>query len=73
MTNDKPPYWLDVEDLLKVFRNYSYDSMYKAIQRGTFPVRTFKLGKRLYADKEAVRQYFLRVRAEALRDLEAED
>lgn len=67
---DKPPYWLDFEDLLKVFSNYSRDALYKAIERGTFPVKTFRLGKRLYADKSAVRAYFRKMRDEAMQDLE---
>lgn len=67
---DKPPYWLDIDDLLKIFSNYNKESLYKAIQRDVFPIKTFRLGKRIYADKEAVRRYFKRLRDEALRDLE---
>lgn len=67
--NDKPHYWLDIDELLLIFSNYNKESLYKAIQRGSFPVRTFKLGGRIYADKEAVRLYFKRLRDEALADL----
>jgi len=71
--SDKPVYWLDVDDLLTIFSNYnSRDALYKAVQRGTFPCPTFRLGTKIYADREVVKAYFKRLRDEGLRELESE-
>ena len=64
---DKHPYWVDMDDLLRLFPKYgSKNGISQAIRRGTFPVHTFRLGKHRYADKEALARYFRRIRAEAI-------
>lgn len=72
MSISKDTIWLNTDDLFTVFRNYpTKAAMYKAIQRGTFPVKTFRIGNKIYADKAAVVEYFRRQRQDALSSLEA--
>lgn len=67
MPINKDTIWLNADELFTVFRNYpTKDAMYKAIQRGTFPVRTFKIGNKIYADKEGVIAFFRKQRQRAL-------
>lgn len=60
------PYWLDIDDLLTLFPCYSSrDSIYVAIHRKNFPIPTFRVGGRLYADRDVVRKYFLQKKRES--------
>ncbi len=66
----KDTYWLDVDQLLIVFPDIpNRHELYRRISRGTFPVKTFKVGKRRYADREAVRAFFRQMREEAIQEL----
>ena len=72
MPISKDTIWLNSDELFTVFRNYpTKDAMYKAIQRGSFPVKTFRIGNKIYADKVAVVEYFRRQRESAMQALEA--
>lgn len=61
------PYWLDIDDLMVLFPAYTNRAaVYTAIKNKTFPVHTFRMGGHRYADKETVRAYFRKLRAESL-------
>lgn len=69
---DRHPYWADVDDLLKLFPSYkNRQAIYLSIHRGNFPVPTFRVGGRRYADKHVLKEFFLEKRREAIR-LQAE-
>lgn len=61
--------WLEIETLVILFKYKNRNSLYNAIYKGSFPVPTFRVGKRLYADKEVVKQYFRKKREESMRAL----
>lgn len=68
----KMPFWLTMKDLLKVFPQYSsLASIRSACRRGTFPIPTFKVGNKRYADKEVVAEYFKQQRREGLAAVKA--
>ena len=62
------PYLL-IEDLTVLFGYKNKESALRAISRGTFPVSTQKIAGRRVADREMVREYFRRLRAESLAEL----
>lgn len=59
------PGWLTVEQLHAIFRNYpTVEALRAAIRRDRFPVPTFRVGRRTYAEQSVVRAYFLRMKRE---------
>ena len=58
-----------VEDLTVLFSYKNEASTLRAISRGTFPVPTFRVGKRRAADREVLRAYFRRLRDEGLKEV----
>lgn len=69
-----PVFWLTLEDLQVVFPQYgSLQAMRNAISLGRFPVPTFNVGNRRYADVRVVREYFDRMKQEGLDELNQED
>jgi hypothetical protein len=64
--HDVHPYWVNMDQLAVLFPAFKGKAgISVAIHRGTFPIHTFRLGGKRYADKEVVRDYFRKVRAEA--------
>lgn len=55
--------WLDVKQVAPLF-GITYETAKNKIALGTFPVPTYKLGRRLVADREVVDAYFARRREE---------
>lgn len=55
--------YLEAEDLMVLFRYKTLDSFYHAVRRGNFPIPTYKVGRRIVADREAVRLFFAEQRA----------
>lgn len=65
-----PVHWLTVDDLMVIFPQYSStQAIRNAISLGRFPVPTFNVGNRRYADKRVVREYFERLKQEGLEGL----
>ena len=62
------PYVL-IEDLTILFNYKNVESTQRAISRGTFPVPTYRVGKRRVADREVVRAYFRKMRDEGLKEV----
>lgn len=61
--------YLEAEELQVLFGYASLNSMYHSIARGNFPVSTYKVGRRIVADKEVVREFFATRREEGLAKL----
>ena len=62
---NEPPYFA----LVNVYQLFGYTniaSAHNAIRRGSFPVKTYKLGRTIVMDREGVREYFRRRRDEGL-------
>lgn len=64
MTAELP--YLFVEELTVLFNYKNVESTQRAISRGTFPVATYRIGKRRVADREVVRAYFRKMRDDGL-------
>lgn len=69
MIEEKP--WVAVEDVCESY-GLTYPSAKMAIQRGTFPVSTYKVGKKHVIDKEVHRRFFAEKRAEGLQAMGVE-
>jgi len=52
---------LDTEELTALFGYKNERSTWRAMSRGTFPVKTYKLGRTVYAKKNDVRAYFQKI------------
>lgn len=66
MSEERRSPYLWAEELRVLFHYQSMDGLYRAIREKRFPVKTFKMANRIVADREAVKEYFRRQRAEAL-------
>ena len=55
------PYFT-LDEIFELFGYSSKRSAYVAIDRGCFPVPTYKVGRRIVADREVVRTFFARER-----------
>jgi hypothetical protein len=54
-----------MDELLVLFPGYkNRQGIYMALYRDTFPVPTFKVGGKVFADKDVVKAYFRRLRKE---------
>lgn len=60
--------WVDIREVTKIF-GMTLASMHNAIQRGTFPVLTYKLGKRRVIDKSVLAAYFEQRKTEGMAHL----
>jgi len=58
-----------IEDLTILFNYKNVESTQRAMSRGTFPVPTYRVGKRRVADREVVRAYFRKMRDEGLKEV----
>ena len=58
--------YLFIEELTVLFNYKNVESSLRAISRKTFPIPTYKLSGRRVADREVVRDYFRKMRAEGL-------
>ena len=63
---------VNVSELAQIFGYANEGSVYTAISSGTFPIDTFRLGKRRVADKQVVLHYFEAKREEGLEKLRTE-
>jgi len=61
--------YIFVEDLTILFNYKNVESTQRAMSRGTFPVPTYRVGKRRVADREVVRAYFRKMRDEGLKEV----
>ena len=59
------------DDLVELFGYANKASLYSAISRGTFPIPTYKIGKRRVADRELVDGFFARHREQGQAALDA--
>lgn len=59
-----------IEDLAILFRYKNPDTARHAIIMGRFPIPTFRRGKRIYAYREVVRDFFQKKREEGQRYME---
>lgn len=55
------PYFL-LDEIYELFGYTNRRSAYNAIRLGRFPVRTYKIGRSIVADREVVREFFRRER-----------
>jgi len=51
------PYFT-LDEIYELFGYTNRRSCYNAIRAGVFPVRTFKIGRTIVADREVVREFF---------------
>jgi uncharacterized protein YfaA (DUF2138 family) len=65
---DRP--WLELDELAALF-GYTLGSAKNKICDGSFPVPTYKLGRRTVADRTVVETYFALKREEGLRALKS--
>ena len=63
---------VSANELAQIFGYANAGSVYTAISSGTFPIDTFRLGKRRVADKQVVLHYFEMKREEGLEKLRTE-
>jgi hypothetical protein len=61
--------WIEIKDAAALF-GMTLPSMHNAIQRGTFPVHTYKLGKKRVIDRDVLAEFFENKRAEGLSQLD---
>ncbi len=59
-SNELPYFYLD--EIFELFGYKTKRSAYVAIDRGCFPVPTYKMARRIVADREVVREFFRRER-----------
>ena len=62
---------VSADDLVHLFGYTSKASLYSAISRGTFPIPTYKMGKRRVAEREVVNTFFARHRDQGLAAMDA--
>ncbi len=74
MTDDKekkspkmPSFLMNAHDLTELWGYASVKVLYSAIERGTFPIPTFKHGRHVVADVEVVKAYFKKHREDGLK------
>jgi hypothetical protein len=63
-------YWMNSGELAELFEYSSRASFLKAARNGTLPIRTFRFGGRVFADRREVRAYFERQLREAQSELD---
>jgi hypothetical protein len=61
--------YIMIEDLTILFCYKNVESTQRAMSRGTFPVPTYRVGRRRVADREVVRAYFRNMRDEGLKEV----
>lgn len=64
--------YLDSDELQVLFAYKTKASMYNAVQKGNFPVPIYRMGRRIVADREVVRQFFERQRQAGIDALKEE-
>lgn len=69
MTKEDRP-WLGLEEFAPLF-GVTPDTAKNKIAYGTFEIKTYKLGRKIVADKAVIDAYFARRREEGLRVLES--
>jgi hypothetical protein len=63
----EPP-WIDAKEVGLLF-GMNEKSVKNAITRGTFPIATYKLGRRRVADREVLAAFFAARKAEGFKQL----
>jgi hypothetical protein len=63
--------YVDADQLMQLFQYTNRRGFYNAVRNGKFPVATYKIGGKIYADVEVVREYFRRKRAEGMAALDS--
>ena len=65
--------FLTTEELTDLFGYASVQSVYTSISKGTFPIPTYKLGKRRVADRAVVQAFFRYHREKGMHQLSVHD
>ena len=65
--------YFTTEELANLFGYASMQSVHSAISKGTFPIPTYKLGKRRVGDREVVTAYFRYHREQGMQQLQVHD
>jgi predicted DNA-binding transcriptional regulator AlpA len=60
--------WISIKELADLF-GLTLGSLRNAIAEDRFPIPTYKLGKRVVADKHVVEQFFASRRADGLKQI----
>ena len=60
--------WMSIKELADLF-GLTLGSLRNAIAEDRFPIPTYKLGKRVVADKHVVEQFFASRRADGLKQI----
>jgi hypothetical protein len=60
--------WISIKELADIF-GLTLGSLRNAIAEDRFPIPTYKLGKRVVADKHVVEQFFASRRADGLKQI----
>lgn len=65
-TEDVESLFLTAEELRLIFRYPTIWAFYKSVERGSFPIPTYKIRGRIVADTAAVQRFFAEQRARGI-------